>query len=362
MLYRHHSEIFLGQRPDFILEQVEAAFLSPYPEASLCLGLFTKLLLIMASFCLPQTIARQLQQLSWRSLWMGGWAALTCGLLIWSSLGSRAEPRPLVVNAAETADIIATNGFRALAAADVVYLGERHDSEADHIAQLAIITALYAENPDVAIALEMFQRPFQPVIDRYLAGELSEAEFLNQTEYSQRWGFSWELYAPILRFAQTHQLPVIALNAPSEISRQVARQGLASLEGEDWRYIPARSAIDTQNTAYQDFVRSAFDSHRSHGGFSFRNFFAAQVLWDETMAMSVAEFRRDNPDTQVVVLAGQGHVMYGYGIPDRVVRRLGSDLNQQIVLLNPPETIATEDAAGTPVADIFWYAPSTPAP
>ncbi|MDB9527297.1 ChaN family lipoprotein [Oscillatoria sp. CS-180] len=244
------------------------------------------------------------------------------------------------------------NAFQVLQSADVVYLGEQHDSAADHAAQLEIIEGLYAEDPDMAIALEMFQRPFQPAIDRYLAGEISEAELIEQTQYLERWGFPWEFYAPFLRFAQENGLPVLALNAPSEITRQIAREGLASLEGDDFRYIPPLSEIDTSNTDYQEFVSAAFGSHGSHGNFNFDNFFAAQVTWDETMAMTIADFRTDNPDTQVVVLAGNGHVIYGYGIPDRVERRLGEDLTQQTVLLNPIEEF--EDMGGA-IADVFWY-------
>lgn len=263
---------------------------------------------------------------------------------------------PLTVDMTESpAQMESSDAFRALVGADVVYLGEQHDSAADHATQLDIITALYAENSDVAIALEMVQRPFQPALDAYLAGELDEAELIIESEYDQRWGFPWEFYAPILRFAQAHQLPVVALNAPSEISRKVARQGLDSLEGEDFRYILPISEIDTQNEAYQELVRSPFSAHSSHGTFNFENFFAAQVLWDETMAMTVAEFRQANPETQVIVLAGQGHVVYGYGIPDRVARRLGDELEQQIVLLNPPPTLEPEDAEGQPIADVFWY-------
>lgn len=253
-----------------------------------------------------------------------------------------------------------SEAFRSLVSADVVYLGERHDSAADHATQLEIIEALYAENPNMAIAMEMFQRPFQPVLDAYLAGAITETELFIQSEYNERWGFSWEFYAPIIRFAQTRQLPIIALNAPSEISQQVARQGLESLEGEDFRYIPDVSDINTQNLAYQDFVQASFGEHSGHGDFNFENFFAAQVLWDETMAMSITEFRQANPDTQIVVLAGQGHVVFGYGIPDRVARRLDSQLDQQIVILNPPEAMDSEDAEGTQVGDVLWYSPSSP--
>jgi uncharacterized iron-regulated protein len=237
--------------------------------------------------------------------------------------------------------------------ADVVYLGERHDSAADHAAQMDIIELIYANQSDMAIALEMFQRPFQPVIDRYLAGEISEAELVAQTDYEQRWGFPWHYYAPILRFAQANQLPVLALNAPSEVVRQVAREGLDSLDEGDLRYIPPLSEIDTSNTDYQAFVQAAFASHSSHGDFNFENFFAAQVVWDETMAEAIAEFKQTSPDTVVVVLAGQGHVAYGYGIPDRVARRLGDSLQQTNVLLNFPEELVSDSSEE--IADILWY-------
>ena len=70
------------------------------------------------------------------------------------------------------------------------------------------------------------------------------------------------------------------------------------------------------------------------------------------MAMVIAQFRQTHPDTKIITLAGQGHVMYGYGIPDRVQRRLGENLKQQIVLLNPsPEqTVNTGE-----IADMFWH-------
>ena len=255
---------------------------------------------------------------------------------------------PTIVEAEKTPDPLAQ-----LRDADVVYLGETHDSAADHAAQLDIIQRLYAENPNLAIGLEMFQRPFQPVIDRYLAGEISEAELVEQTEYLERWGFPWEFYAPILRFAQENQVPVLALNTPREVTRQVSGQGLESLEPEDFRYIPPLADIDTSNADYREFVAAAFGAHSGHGNLNFDNFFAAQVLWDETMAETIADFKLSHPNTQMVVLAGTGHVIYGYGIPDRVERRLGADITQVTVLLNFPEDLLAQESDD--IADILWY-------
>ena len=283
-----------------------------------------------------------------------GWPTLSFGLLLtlMTACTSAAEaPAVAGIGVDDMAQSPAVNALPALISADVVYLGERHDSVADHAAQLAIIEALYGANPDMAIALEMFQRPFQPVLDQYLAGEITETELLEQTEYEQRWGFPWELYAPIVRFAKAHQLPLIALNAPTEVVRQVARQGLESLEPKDFAYIPPLAELDTSNDDHRAFVLQALGSHGHHGNFNPDYFFAAQVVWDETMAERIVQFRAVHPETQVIVLAGQGHVMFGYGIPDRVARRLGEALSQQIVVLNPSDTIAATDGA----ADVFWY-------
>ena len=234
--------------------------------------------------------------------------------------------------------------------ADVLYLGETHTDEADHIAQLEIITAMHETRGDIAIGLEMFQRPFQPVLDRYIAGEITEAELVEQSEYETRWGFDWELYAPIMRYAQTNQIPLIALNTPREITRKVAREGLSSLTGSDLEYIPPIADIDTSDENYQAMVAQVFGHHGGHGnsGLSFENFFAAQVLWDETMAESVADYGTASPETQVIVLAGEGHVVFDFGIPNRVARRLGDDLIAYSVLLNP-------DATAPELADFFWF-------
>lgn len=46
---------------------------------------------------------------------------------------------------------------------------------------------------------------------------------------------------------------------------------------------------------------------------------------DETMANSIDEFLQNNPDMKMVVLAGNGHLRYDYGIPKRVFARNSLD-------------------------------------
>ena len=252
--------------------------------------------------------------------------------------------------------------LRALAQADVVYLGETHDRPEDHQAQLAIIRELHQQNPKIAIALEMFQHPYQGALDRYLQGQITESQLQTQTQFKQRWGFPWDYYAPILRFAKANQLPVLALNTPTEITRKVARGGLESLTSAERQLIPPTTEIRTDNLAYRQQIQEIYEqSHQGQGSSDrFERFFLAQVLWDETMAAEIAQFLQANRDHQVVVLAGQGHIAYGYGIPSRVKRRIQQDVGrpklvQRLVLLNPPEKLRSQ--TDQPVADYFWFTP-----
>jgi uncharacterized iron-regulated protein len=224
---------------------------------------------------------------------------------------------------------------------NVVYLGEIHDQKEDHKNQLKIIQELYKQNPKIAIAMEMFQRPYQEIVNQYLSGKLTEKELLERSEYEKRWGFPWENYAPILKFAKERKLSVIALNTPAEITRKVARQGLENLTPSEQKLIPPLSEIDTNNKEYRQKLQAAFQQHQaaSHGNSAdVENFIQAQVLWDETMAESIAKFVKANPNHQVIVLAGQGHIIYGYGIPSRVTRRLkDKKFIQRSILLSPPD-------------------------
>jgi uncharacterized iron-regulated protein len=239
----------------------------------------------------------------------------------------------------------------------VVYLGETHDHPPDHKAQLEILQKLYAHEPNLTIALEMFQKPFQAKIDQYLDGTLTESELLTQTEYPKRWGFNWDFYAPILRFAKTNRIPVLAINTPSEVTRKVARTGLESLASEDFQWIPPIAEIDTTSAVYRQRVKETYQSfHSAHGNSDgFDRFFQAQVLWDETMADAIAQYWLKNQNHKVVVLVGQGHLLYGDGIPSRVARRLKiiSNWQQHSVLLNPSAELQAPQSR--PVADSFWF-------
>jgi uncharacterized iron-regulated protein len=261
-----------------------------------------------------------------------------------------AEPIPGRFSNAQGQLIATPDMVRQMQQADVVYLGETHDRAADHAAQLAIIQTLHDRQPNLAIGLEMFQRPYQSVLDAYVADQITETQLRQKTEYDKRWGFDWELYAPILRYAKAQKIPLIALNTPQEVTRKVSRQGLASLNWADRRFIPPLSEIRTTPDAYRKMLADIFTSMHPAGKTTdptrFDRFFQAQVLWDETMADRITQI----PHRPIVVLVGQGHLVYRYGIPDRVDRRR-SGLNQIVILLSPESGMDQVDGEGRAIGD-----------
>jgi hypothetical protein len=61
----------------------------------------------------------------------------------------------------------------------VAYLGELHDSAANHELELAVLAQLSSAKRPIALSLEMFETDVQQILDDYLAGRIGESEFQN---------------------------------------------------------------------------------------------------------------------------------------------------------------------------------------
>jgi hypothetical protein len=67
----------------------------------------------------------------------------------------------------------------------VVLLGELHDRAEHHRWQLQTLAMLHVLRAELVLGFEMFPRRVQPVLDRWVAGELSEADFLQQSDWDR---------------------------------------------------------------------------------------------------------------------------------------------------------------------------------
>jgi len=223
--------------------------------------------------------------------------------------------------------------IKEIAKSRVVYVGESHTEFSSHLNQLKIIKAMYKNNPKLSIGMEMFQKQFQKHLDEFVLGKISEKEMLIKTEYFKRWKYDYELYRPIMLFAKENRIPIVALNIDREITKKVVGGGFDSLSKEQLAEVP--SAINFNNEKYKEQLRGVYGMHQSERFENFEQFYHAQLLWDESMATNMVNFLNKNPNYSMAVLAGNGHVMHGYGIPSRAERRGISEYKIVLNLTNP---------------------------
>jgi uncharacterized iron-regulated protein len=265
----------------------------------------------------------------------------------------RSQAVPLALVDASTGKSIDAEAFlAALRTKRVVYVGERHDEPLDHGVQYAILRQLHRYEPSLAIGMEMFQVPFQEPLTKWSAGLIDETVLRRETEYDERWGFDFGMYRPILEYARNQGIRVIALNAPRELSYAVAKDGVSSLSPEQASALPE---LDLDDEAHRALFDTEFDigDHAAEG--AIEQYYAAQVLWDETMGSRVAETLADPAGPQkMIVFAGRVHVKFGLGIPDRAAKR---GAQPYAVVLPVTEAELEAELALPPderAADFYW--------
>lgn len=234
----------------------------------------------------------------------------------------------------------------------VVLLGESHGSVDQHRWQLHTMAALHGYRPNMVIGVEMLPRRAQPVLDRWVAGELTPAAFLEAVEWDRVWGFDPGPYLPLFHFARLHRIPMVALNVDRALITEVAQKGWAAVPEE------LREGVSTPAPASKPYRRSLAGVHllkqqmREGEGEqqaedmsapvaeddlekamrepAFERFVEAQLTWDRAMAEVLAREARRSERPLVIGLIGRGHLENHWGVPHQLAS-LG--LNGAAVLL-----------------------------
>lgn len=256
--------------------------------------------------------------------------------------------------------------FADVASRDIVLLGEQHDDADHHQWQLQTLAALHVLRPQMAIGFESFPRRVQPVLDRWIAGELTVKQFLEQTGWEKIWNFPPELYLQLFQFARINRIPIVALNVERTLTEAIANQG--------WDAVPAAQLEGVSRPApasnlYQDYLFEVFKAHpRRRGGetgtadrndSSFRFFVESQTTWDRAMAEALARRMDAGPGAPrplVVGIMGSEHVRNGHGVPHQL-RDLG--LNNIATLL-PVDTRQDCESIRKGFADGVYAMPEIP--
>ncbi len=347
----------------------------------------------MAKMCQPgpQT-PRRPGAIAWRALLAGALTAAVMALAIRAHEATSADESACVavgtwLDPATGATLPADELFASLARQKVVLLGEAHDNIEHHRWQLHTLAALQGRNPDMVLGFESFPRRVQPVLDRWVNGELDAEAFLEAVDWPTVWGYDATLYLPLFHFARQNRVPMIALN--------VDRDFVSRVRDEGWAVIPQDERAGLSDpapavAAYRESLAEIYLFERSHARDDdgdedepaaatdpevpravesveetpaevadvasvletedFARFVAAQLTWDRAMAQALAEARQQRPDALVVGIVGGGHVEHRWGIPHQL-----ADLGvPDSAVLLPVEREAACDSLPTDLADAVF--------
>jgi len=203
------------------------------------------------------------------------------------------------------------DAFETLMGYNVIFFGEEHGSRIDHEAEHVVLTELAERDPNLVLALEMFERDVQDALDAYLAGTISEDIFLDR---SRPWPNYQQDYRPLVEFAKVKGIPVIAANVPRRTAAAVAMADEVSSKavGEDSRYLPGALHLDSKEY-YRHFA--AVMKKMPHGGpmkgMNVKGLYKAQVLKDAVMAAALEPFL----NRRILFCCGHFHSDYHLGIP-----------------------------------------------
>jgi len=246
--------------------------------------------------------------------------------------------------------------------ADIVCIGELHDSGNDHAVQRLLLDALtyklFVElrteegldpalprgrtpqqwSPQrVALGVEYFSRQQQSTLDEliYGQGDKSASSFRSRSDWDNVWQYDWALYAPTFRFCQLNLTRLIGLNIPYEAVQMVARDGIQSVPTWLKELLPEMDLSQQRHRRrFEDMLRMPLEEAVARMSLPVNEgaapqpkldgAYAAQVLWDEYMADSAHQYLESNPG-RLVVLAGSNHV-WRDAIPDRFERRSATSI------------------------------------
>jgi uncharacterized iron-regulated protein len=210
---------------------------------------------------------------------------------------------------------------------EVLVFGEQHDDSVGHLMEQKMLEALFTKHStDVILAMEMFHRDVQYIVDEYLAGQISEKNFIKE---ARAWDTYKTDYRSAIEFAKEKGIKVVAANTPSRYANMVTRKGLESLNGLSKtvkkNFLPPLP-VDTMKGEYYERFLEAMGGHSMPG----MNLYQSQNLWDATMSWSIAQALKKNKKGIVLMMNGRFHSDNHLGF----VKRLMDDYHKKVTTIS----------------------------
>ncbi|MBA3456546.1 MAG: ChaN family lipoprotein, partial [Deltaproteobacteria bacterium] len=159
--------------------------------------------------------------------------------------------------------------------------------------------------------------------------------------WEERWSYDWGFYGPTIDAAVGAGAKLLAANAARELTKKVVRKGLESLTPEEKAQVPELVLDDAAHRAWFDALMEGMGGAHAHSKPSeekapdapakppegpapempsAERIYTVQVIWDETMADTTANWLIATPTGRAIILAGNGHC-HDSAIVKRLERR-----------------------------------------
>ena len=214
---------------------------------------------------------------------------------------------------------------------DVIIFGEEHNDAVAHYLELLLFQKLHDRYKGmIALSLEMFDRDVQVILDEYLNGQITEKHFKKDA----RVWINYEDYRPLVEFAKTSKINVIAANAPMRYTNIARTRGQDALLviSETAKSFLAPLPYDTATGEYrkkllkvQEVLEPLLikkdslmpgDKMQKKMPLAMMAFKInqGQSLWDATMAYSIIQYREQNKDIKIMHVNGKFHSDEYFGV------------------------------------------------
>ncbi len=195
---------------------------------------------------------------------------------------------------------------------DITFFGELHNNTFCHNMELKIFKSLNNDSIKTALGLEMFERDVQQFLNDYLQSKISIKDFI---DHSRPWGNYNSDYKPLVEFAKSMNLPVIAANIPRRIASTVSQFGEEKINKNDSLFYntPYKDCPEYKEKFMQTMkgiTQSGTPMAKMHNP---DNIFLAQLYKDATMAFSINEFMQKNKNYRLFFVCGEFHSNYHLG-------------------------------------------------
>ncbi len=208
---------------------------------------------------------------------------LTCLFIFFTALISAQSNPAYQLYTAKGKKVSYKKMLKKLRQANIILFGESHNNPISHWLQLEVAQSLY-QTKKLMIGAEMFERDNQRALTQYLTDEIDRKAL---DTLVRLWNNYPTDYEPLVEFAKSKYIPVIATNIPRRYASMVFKEGfdiLMDLPSDEKKWIaPLPIKYDGELPGYKNMLTMMGGMHSSE------NLPKAQAIKDATMAFSIVE-------------------------------------------------------------------------